>query len=783
MARPKKIVYGVIASLCAVLILMFAVVILAPKVIDTQLVREALRSEIKQRSGVDIDFKQLALDVFPRPQIIFEQATLSMPPHVKARAASVGVNLNILPLFLGKIEVTSIHLDSAEVDYIHPEKSAADNRISQPLYLEELKRKIDAIISTLAEYKIPNLDVRVSNASANLFAGERKLLQLTQLDFLLESTPAGRKFTLNCKSDVWQGISVSGLLKTTTSPTTSLVTLQVNGSQIDISSVRRLALGLLVTSPVVKTVFDIVKDGSIHSIRLKTQGESFKDLGRANNMEIQGEMQDGAIHVPAMQFDLKDVSGKFVISNGILEGANMQASMGNSRGTNGTLRLGLMKNTAPFHLQADLRADLSQLPPILERLLKEKQHLNELAMFKKVRGSANAKLLLDKVAGKLKLKVDATDVHLSADYARLSHPLKFTAASLSYDEQRIAIKSGHLAWRAMQLKVSGNIKPAAKKRILLDMEINTNALDLAPLLQAFNTIGVHKRGAKTAKSEPLPLEGEIRFKAGRLNIGKFSWKPLHADISLKSGTAHVSIKKAIICGMSTPATLKLSPPNIEFKLEAIASNHELSHSGRCFVNEDFKADGRYDLKGSFHGSGKAEELLKKATGEVQVTATDGHIYHDAILISVLKSLNTLEVLTGKVNFEDMGKKGFGFHSFQLKAKLRHGKLRYEEAVLRGHPMTITAQGEQDLQNGRIDLTMLVAPLVTLNRVFEHIPLIGGVLETLDTIPLSVKGASGALHTIPLAPSAIGFELKQLMKKSVNRPIKINRVRARGRASL
>ena len=150
---------------------------------------------------------------------------------------------------------------------------------------------------------------------------------------------------------------------------------------------------------------------------------------------------------------------------------------------------------------------------------------------------------------------------------------------------------------------------------------------------------------------------------------------------------------------------------------------------------------------------------------------------------MLKFLNTLEVLAGKVNFEDMGKKGFGFHAFQLNAKLHRGKLRYEEAVLRGHPMTITAQGEHDLQNGRIDLTMLVAPLVTLNRVFEHIPLIGGVLETLDTIPLSVKGASGALHTIPLAPSAIGFELQQLMKKSVNRPIKINRVRARGRASL
>ncbi len=772
MTRRGKIVYGVTVCVCAVLILVFATVTLAPKFVDTEVVREKLHSEIKQRSGVDVDFKHLAFDFFPRPSIIFQQASLSIPPNVKGRAASVGVSLNILPLFLGRVEVTNIHFDAAEVDYILPLSPAAETQTSQSLSLQELKRKIDAIISSLAEYKIPNLDLQVKNASINLFSGEQKLLQLTQLDLLLKGASAGRKLTLSCKSDVWQEISVSGLLNTTTSPTTQPVTLQVNGSQIDVASMRRVALALLAKNPVVTTLFDIVKDGSIQSITLKARGESFKDLWDLDNMAIQGEMQDGAIHIPAIQSDIKSVSGKFVISHGILEGTNVQARLGNSRGENGELRLGLMKDVAPFHLQTDLRADLSQLPQMLKHVVKQKGILQELALFTKVKGSANGKLLLDEVAGKMKLKVEASDVHLSADYARLSHPLRFTAARISYDEQKIAIKLAHLAWEKMQLKMSGNIKPGSSNRIRLDLDISATALDLAPLIQALNTTGAHKRGAKKSKHQSMPLEGSIRFKAERLDIGKFSWKPLHADISLKSKTADIKLKKAVICGISTPGTLKVSSPNIEFDLEAAATNHELSHSGQCLVNRDFKADGRYNLKARFHGSGKAEELLKKATGEVEVTAADGHIYHDAILISVLKFLNTLEVLTGKVNFEDMGKKGFGFHSFLLKAKLHNGKLRYEEAVLRGHPMTITAAGEHDLHNGRIDLTMLVAPLVTLNRVFEHIPLIGGVLDTLDTIPLSVKGASGALHAIPLAPSAIGYALQEMMKKSVNRPIKL-----------
>ena len=83
------------------------------------------------------------------------------------------------------------------------------------------------------------------------------------------------------------------------------------------------------------------------------------------------------------------------------------------------------------------------------------------------------------------------------------------------------------------------------------------------------------------------------------------------------------------------------------------------------------------------------------------------------------------------------------------------------------PPTITGTGEHDLQNERVDLNLLVAPLVTLDRIFEHIPLIGGILDTLDTIPLSVKGTYDNIHIYPLAPSAVAYELKEMLKKKLN----------------
>jgi uncharacterized protein YhdP len=186
----------------------------------------------------------------------------------------------------------------------------------------------------------------------------------------------------------------------------------------------------------------------------------------------------------------------------------------------------------------------------------------------------------------------------------------------------------------------------------------------------------------------------------------------------------------------------------------------------------FKADGTFNLKGRFQGRGKAADLLKTSTGQVEFTAVDGHIYHDVVMLEVLKFLNTLDLFDGRANVRDMGEKGFGYHAFRVKAELQDGKLRYDEAVLHAHPMVATAAGEHDLQTEKFNLTLLVAPLVALDRIFEHIPIIGGILEALDTIPMSAKGTPDDIHIYPLKPSAIGYELQEIMKKTVERPLNL-----------
>jgi len=120
------------------------------------------------------------------------------------------------------------------------------------------------------------------------------------------------------------------------------LSLQVEGRDIDVTATRQMVLALAGNNEDVKDIFDVVKGGRVPLITLTAQGNSLSDLGDMDNMVIQGQMQDGEIHIPDIQFDLKEATGEVVISRGLLEGQNLQARLGNSIGQNGKIKLGLI---------------------------------------------------------------------------------------------------------------------------------------------------------------------------------------------------------------------------------------------------------------------------------------------------------------------------------------------------------------------------------------------------------------------------------------------------------
>jgi hypothetical protein len=148
-------------------------------------------------------------------------------------------------------------------------------------------------------------------------------------------------------------------------------------------------------------------------------------------------MTQGKIFIPGAELNLDDVIGDALISGGILHGANLEATMGNSAGRNGKMTLGLNKDLAPFQLKIGVKADLSQLPPVLGRIVRDKDFLNELALIKDVKGTATGMLTLGEDLASLSAEVEASNIHITARYKRIPYAVEIDGGHFKYGGTRL----------------------------------------------------------------------------------------------------------------------------------------------------------------------------------------------------------------------------------------------------------------------------------------------------------------------------------------------------------
>lgn len=223
------------------------------------------------------------------------------------------------------------------------------------------------------------------------------------------------------------------------------ILLEIEGRKFNVESIRKVALEIGEDSPIVREVFNIIRGGEIPQVKVTSHGQVIEDLADLNNIVVQGEIRGGKIFIPFVKLDLEHVEGKAVISNGVLQGSGLKAKMGESFGQNGKLILGLNEDIAPFHLDILVQADLSRLPPILKRVVDDKQFIRELELVKNVSGTALGSLVLDIDKQHVNVKVEASEAHMKATYQRFPFPLKIDGGPFYFDGRQVGFSNFDVA--------------------------------------------------------------------------------------------------------------------------------------------------------------------------------------------------------------------------------------------------------------------------------------------------------------------------------------------------
>ncbi|MCG6535250.1 MAG: hypothetical protein L7F78_11285, partial [Syntrophales bacterium LBB04] len=431
MRNKKKTVKWLTYATGVILFLMLGLAFLAPKLINSSLVKEKLLHDLSRKTGGTITFQALELSLFPVPRLIIKQAGLAIPQKIEATIASLTIYPQVRPLLRGQVKISKVQAQDPAITI-----TLSDRKESKPWSIEEISAAIQALVGDSARLTVTVEKGRLSFRKPGQVPAS---LQQVEARMVVDSHKDRLRVTLEPFKVASPQIRLSALLSI--QPSSPRLSLEIRGRGLAVGPLRDLALFVAEEMPSVQNVCDILRDGQVPTLSFHSRGDSFEALGAPRNLEIKGDLEGGRIYVPGPGLDFTAVYGQYLISKGILQGTNLTGQYGNSDLKQTSLNLSLIEDDAPLHLEGLVRADLGEVLTLLPRFVKDKVFLDELSKVQSLSGTARGRLALGGKIGSLNAQVMASDLNFSARYERIPFPITIQGGEFTYDEKQVSLKN------------------------------------------------------------------------------------------------------------------------------------------------------------------------------------------------------------------------------------------------------------------------------------------------------------------------------------------------------
>ena len=320
------------------------------------------------------------------------------------------------------------------------------------------------------------------------------------------------------------------------------------------------------------------------------------------------------------------------------------------------------------------------------------------------------------------------------------------------------------------LHLHGSLRPATDA-LIADLDVSAGRVEwvrLAPLL-APSTASDGESGP--AARHPLRVRGKVRINAESFTYDDYTWQPVHAVVDLSGALPSITVTQANLCRIATPGKIAPTPGGVSVHFKPAAKNQLLGEIVGCLFGRPARVTGQCSLAAQIDAAGPAANILTSARGHVQLDATKGRFYQGGVIEKVLA---VMSIGHGSWNLlADLTDDGLPYNTIDAKADLRDGKLVLTEVTVDAPSVKMGAEGTIDLTAGTVDLTLLAAPLKTVDTVVSHVPVLGRVLGgSLLTIPIKVRGSLRDPEVIPLDPSEVGSGLLRVMTRVVKLPLRL-----------
>ncbi len=267
------------------------------------------------------------------------------------------------------------------------------------------------------------------------------------------------------------------------------------------------------------------------------------------------------------------------------------------------------------------------------------------------------------------------------------------------------------------------------------------------------------------------IVGRVHLKTGKFQKDSITLSPFEADIEIEPDDIHIHWKESGFCGLSTTGTLFLFQENPYLQLNVLAENADLAHTIECLQEEENLVTGKFNLRGHMEKAVPGEKLTDSLTGQLDFEATNGRLNRLTLLGRIFSVINITEFYRG--HFPDWRKEGLAYNTMEGKLHVDGETVRVDEFVLDGPYMKIVVRGIMNLTEKKMNMTFVLSPLRTADRIIDMLPIVGGIMGgSLILIPVKVEGDMDNPTIIPLSPDAVGSEILGYLKRIFQVPLRL-----------
>ncbi|MBI5577961.1 MAG: AsmA-like C-terminal domain-containing protein [Deltaproteobacteria bacterium] len=370
------------------------------------------------------------------------------------------------------------------------------------------------------------------------------------------------------------------------------------------------------------------------------------------------------------------------------------------------------------------------------------------------------------------LHADSRLNHMLVTTTFLEEPIRVRLGTLRAQEAATATPGG-MVLRVEDLQAStgsnvvmtsGEIR-LAPEDIALDLTLTAESID-------WNEIQtLSDRLSRRQPTESRPVKGRISLHADAFKIDSYDFNPLVAEVLLTAGGTTVAIERADLCGIVLIGRLAFAHGRLNAYIVPVADGTLLDNTVTCLSEEKSMASGRFNLDGALQVDAAPAEFLKALTGNIEVISEDGRFLRSNLFAKILGLINITEIYRGTV--PDLTGTELEYKRMKLSGEFRDGKLVVNGWTLDGPSLWMGARGEIDLIDNTLHLFVLVSPFKTVDRIINAIPGLRWVLGgRLVAIPMEARGELSDPEVIPMAPSAVGQSILDMLGRTLRLPLHI-----------